>query len=639
MCKPKILLNMKVFIITLVLFSFGVSLHAQNKIGIISKISKPKAGIENSFVYHPPAHLLIPDSIYASVIYETNSGMQNKLIPIKIIDKNYEFSFKENDSVNMFIAAVTDANNKPIDSNSELGFSIYLYGKNGVVPGVAYISAAKLLSFSAPRYFNLNSDKLQPQIMSLFEKGYKISPSLNRDAYYVYYLNLLYQQKKDTVKPTLIAIAKRMSMAKDDELQWMNAIEIYKLLQMGKEATLIEKKAISTYPNGGIVKKKFWENFYSTPDKTEQSILASKDEFVHRFKSVSAVENNRFYTVMVGTLFEKKEWDKLPKYESLYEDKIALAGMYNNFAWKLSGEEIDNAGTDMQIAKMLSQKAVGFVENELKIAIAKNELNQSLQGTYNNNSDTYALILYKLGQYDSAFFYQHAIYKQGGQLDAGGLERYAVYAEKIKGAAYTKPIIEQELLKGANSPAMAKQLQSIYNQLHLPESEFIMLKEKSRLAARQKSMDEIKLKFGVVKANNFSLKNIEGKTVTLSSLANKVVIIDFWATWCAPCRASFPAMQEIVSKYRDDSSVAFLFIDSWENKPEHEMTKAAIAFIETNQYSFNVLLDTHNKVILDYKVEGIPAKFVIDKKGDIIYMGLETKDLPAIIEEEKNKII
>ena len=165
------------------------------------------------------------------------------------------------------------------------------------------------------------------------------------------------------------------------------------------------------------------------------------------------------------------------------------------------------------------------------------------------------------------------------------------------------------------------------------------LREKSRLAARQKSMDAIKLKFGVVKANNFSLKNTEGKTVTLSSLANKVVIIDFWATWCVPCRASFPAMQEIVSKYRDDSSVAFLFIDTWENKPENEMVKAAIAFIKTNQYSFNVLIDTHNKAILDYKVEGIPAKFIIDKKGDIIYMGLETKDLPAIIEEEKNKVI
>lgn len=629
---------MKVFIITLISFYFVPS-YGQHKIGIVSKISKPIAGIENSFFYHPPAHLLIPDSIYASIIYETKSGMNNKLIPIKIIDKNYEFSFKENDSVNTFIAAVTDANNKPIDNNAELGFSIYLYGKNGVVPGAAYISAANLLSFPALRYFNLNRDKLQPQIMSLYEKGYKISPSLNRDAYYVYYLNLLYQQKKDTVKPKLIAIAKRMSMAKDDEPQWMNAIKIYQLLQMNKEAVLIEKKGISTYPNGSIAKNKFWGKFDSTPDKTEQSILASKYEFVHHFKSVSAVENNRFYTVMVGTLIEKKQWHKLPEYEKLYEDKIALAGMYNNFAWKLSGEEIDNAGTDLQIAKMLSQKAVGFIDNQLKIAVAKSELNQNLQGTYNTNADTYALILYKLEQYDSAFFYQDVIYKQGGQVDAGGLERYAVYAEKIKGAEYTKSIIEQELLKGINSPAMLKQLQSIYSKLHLPESEFGKLREKSRLAARQKSIDAIKLKFGKVKANNFSLKNIEGKTVTLSSLANKVVIIDFWATWCAPCRASFPAMQDILSKYRDDSSVAFLFIDTWENKPENEMVKAAIAFIKTNQYSFNVLLDTHNKVIGDYKVEGIPAKFIIDKKGDIIYMGLETKDLPAIIEEEKNKVL
>ena len=67
--------------------------------------------------------------------------------------------------------------------------------------------------------------------------------------------------------------------------------------------------------------------------------------------------------------------------------------------------------------------------------------------------------------------------------------------------------------------------------------------------------------------------------------------------------------------------MAFLFIDVWENKSPEEMREAAAKFIKDNNYSFNVLLDEKGKVVNDYKVEAIPAKFIIDKKGNIVFMG------------------
>ncbi len=257
----------------------------------------------------------------------------------------------------------------------------------------------------------------------------------------------------------------------------------------------------------------------------------------------------------------------------------------------------------------------------MKILALNNDLGHELQGTHNTFADTYALILYKLGQYDSAFYYQDAVYMQHGELDAGGLERYAVYAEKVKGANYARKVIEEQLLSGVNSPAMLSQLQSIYKQLNLPEDEFKKLQEKYNLVSRQKTAEAIKAKLGTTIAKNFTLKNILGEAVSLSSLKDKVVILDFWATWCGPCRASFPAMQEAVNKYKEDSTVAFLFIDVWENKAPKKMQEEAAKFIKDNKYSFNVLLDVDDKVITDYRVEGIPAKFVIDKKGNIVFMG------------------
>ena len=74
-------------------------------------------------------------------------------------------------------------------------------------------------------------------------------------------------------------------------------------------------------------------------------------------------------------------------------------------------------------------------------------------------------------------------------------------------------------------------------------------------------------------------------------------------------------MQEAVTKYKDDPEVAFLFLDVWENKPAAEMKENAAKFIKENNYTFNVLLDSTDKVVGDYKVEGIPAKFIIGKDG------------------------
>ena len=150
-----------------------------------------------------------------------------------------------------------------------------------------------------------------------------------------------------------------------------------------------------------------------------------------------------------------------------------------------------------------------------------------------------------------------------------------------------------------------------------------------------------------IPAPAFSLKDLEGNTVTLKDQKGKVVILDFWATWCGPCIKSFPSMQTAIDRYKDDPNVVFLFINTWEQR--QDPLDFVRNFMDRKGYDFTVLMDVKEpgsaeKLVVDsYGVRGIPAKFIIDGKGNIRFslMGFsgadeaEIAELVAMIEEAK----
>lgn len=110
-------------------------------------------------------------------------------------------------------------------------------------------------------------------------------------------------------------------------------------------------------------------------------------------------------------------------------------------------------------------------------------------------------------------------------------------------------------------------------------------------------------------APDFSLKDINGNTVTLSKLRGKKVILNFWATTCPYCKIEMPELNKFYQNHKKD--VVLLAIDIGEDK------SAVEKYLEGKGYSFNVLLDSDAKIAINYKVQFIPMSFFIDKKGII----------------------
>ncbi|HEY41223.1 MAG TPA: TlpA family protein disulfide reductase [Dehalococcoidia bacterium] len=111
-------------------------------------------------------------------------------------------------------------------------------------------------------------------------------------------------------------------------------------------------------------------------------------------------------------------------------------------------------------------------------------------------------------------------------------------------------------------------------------------------------------------APDFTLTDLDGNTVRLRDLRGNVVFLNFWATWCPPCRAEMPAMEGLYQEYknRDVVIIGVDLLEYWSNVEY---------FVEVNGYSWTFVIDTDGQVAMDYMVTGIPSSFFIDKDGII----------------------
>jgi peroxiredoxin len=129
---------------------------------------------------------------------------------------------------------------------------------------------------------------------------------------------------------------------------------------------------------------------------------------------------------------------------------------------------------------------------------------------------------------------------------------------------------------------------------------------------------------------DFQLDNLQGAPTKLSTYGGKVVVLNFWATWCGPCRSEMPSLETLYQRYKADGLVVV-------GVNLEERSSDVKAFVKENNITFPVLLDASGRVGLTYGARSIPVTYVIDKKGFVTSGGIGarewmTPDMQALFE-------
>lgn len=233
--------------------------------------------------------------------------------------------------------------------------------------------------------------------------------------------------------------------------------------------------------------------------------------------------------------------------------------------------------------------------------------------------DTYAKTLHANAKDQMALFYQEKALKDQelDNLQQSSVELYTTLLVANNQAEKAYDILLKMAKLGKSSLQMDQQLKHLLIKRTGNEVKAGLFLDSLQKNIGKAYQTALAKKMLDLDAPNFTLLDLNGKQVSLASLKGKIVVLDFWATWCMPCIASMPAMEKLSKQHPD---VVFLFIATQENGVD--AIKRVNTYVKTHRFPINVLMD---QAIADrpklfstataYQVKGIPAKMVIDKQG------------------------
>lgn len=496
------------------------------------------------------------------------------------------------------------------ETNDGKGFVIYLNKSNPELYAESKANyAAALIGEGRAAGLERDFENAKSEFETLFSQ----SENLKRKYFYSYLRSLQGADDIQTLQTEADAFTSNIFDLTDEE--YYNLYNVYQnILGNAEKAEQLKTAALEKNPNGKFKLLELSNQLRNEADFDKKLILF--DEMIKSFPEEDLVKS--MYDNLLVQLSRAGMHEKVMEYLEKYGTSVSP--YYRFFA----ARNIVDANSDLALAEKIALNGLQFGKSEYENPTLEKPASSSDKEWKDSRGFEYGMNL---------FIHGRILHKNGNLEQAAKELKEAVdltmdyYPQEALNSLYITVLSElgnhdeimaasEEFIKtGNSSEVILEKLKEAYIAKNNGVKGFDEYMSKYSEMAKELLVAEMKKELINEPAPNFTLTDLEGKEVSLSDFKGKNVIVDFWATWCGPCLNSFPGMKLAQEKLEADGSTKFLFVNTWE-RVEDKLQNAK-DFIAKNNYPFHVLMDTENNVVGEYKVTGIPTKFIIDKEGNI----------------------
>lgn len=350
--------------------------------------------------------------------------------------------------------------------------------------------------------------------------------------------------------------------------------------------------------------------------RTDQQIIELAEKMVARYPRVPSEYRSQVKSILAAAYGREGRFREMEKmYLEALADNPYNHEALNNLAygWACRGENMDSAqayslrAVEMALEELPAKKLPGLSDEQWQEMVAIQ------QGTY---LDTYGWVLYKKAEYDSSLQVMRRAWKLYQDPTISYHYGLALYQQGQVDSAIVR-LATAVAAKTGDSLEATEELRRIYYQRHRSLKGLADMVAAAWESLAENRVQTMALESGRLvgsPAPDFILKDLEGRRHSLSAVRGRVVILDFWAQWCATCRKTMPLVQKVWEEYQGQEVVIWgIDLDD-----PHDLDRAQ-EFLSRESIDFPILLGGKMGQGMDrvYQVTGLPTTLVIDRQGVI----------------------